>query len=95
MQMKMFLTRMGPDSKMIITGDVSQTDLPRHQKSGLAEASTVLKDTKGVSVVYLSEKEVIRHRLVKNIIEAYKVVEEEDELKKIKRAEERKRKKSE
>jgi phosphate starvation-inducible PhoH-like protein len=81
MQMKMFLTRMGPDSKMIITGDVSQTDLPRHQKSGLAEASAVLKDTKGVSVVYLSEKEVIRHRLVKNIIEAYKKVEEEDELK--------------
>ncbi len=93
MQMKMFLTRMGPDSKMIITGDVSQTDLPRHQKSGLAEASAVLKDTKGVSVVYLSEKEVIRHRLVKNIIEAYKVVEEEDELRKAKRKEETRRRK--
>lgn len=93
MQMKMFLTRMGPDSKMIITGDVSQTDLPRHQKSGLAEASTVLKDTKGVSVVYLSEKEVIRHRLVKNIIEAYKTVEEKDELQKQRRKEERERKK--
>ncbi len=95
MQMKMFLTRMGPDSKMIITGDVSQTDLPRHQKSGLAEASAVLKDTKGVSVVYLSEKEVIRHRLVKNIIEAYKVVEEEDELRKAKRKEEGRKRKEE
>lgn len=71
MQMKMFLTRMGPDSKMIITGDTSQIDLPRNHKSGLIEAVNVLKETKGVGIVWLSEKDVIRHRLVRSIIEAY------------------------
>ena len=78
MQMKMFLTRMGPDSKMIITGDISQTDLPRSQRSGLAEAVKVLQDTKGISIIHLTEKEVIRHKLVKNIILAYKKAEGED-----------------
>jgi len=78
MQMKMFLTRMGPDSKMVITGDVSQTDLPRHHKSGLAEALSILKDTKGISVIFLTEKDVIRHRLVKSIINAYNKMEHKD-----------------
>ena len=72
MQMKMFLTRMGPDSKMIITGDVSQIDLPTKQKSGLVEALEILKGTRGISIVRLSEKDVVRHRLVKKIISAYK-----------------------
>jgi len=71
MQMKMFLTRMGPDSKMIITGDTSQIDLPRNQKSGLKEAVRILYDVKGIGVVELSDKDVVRHRLVREIIDAY------------------------
>ncbi len=71
MQMKMFLTRMGPESKMIITGDLSQIDLPRGNKSGLSEAVRVLENTEGISIVSLSQRDVIRHRLVKNIIAAY------------------------
>jgi phosphate starvation-inducible PhoH-like protein len=70
-QIKMFLTRMGPNSKVIITGDQTQVDLPTRQKSGLREALHVLKDVKGIGVVTLSGKDVIRHRLVKSIIEAY------------------------
>lgn len=72
MQMKMFLTRMGPDSKMIITGDNSQIDLPRNHKSGLIEAVEILKGVEGIGFVRLSDKDVIRHRLVKNIIAAYR-----------------------
>lgn len=71
MQMKMFLTRMGPDSKMIVTGDTSQIDLPRNQKSGLKEAVRILTDVKGIGFVELSEKDVVRHRLVRDIIDAY------------------------
>ncbi len=71
MQMKMFLTRMGPDSKMIVTGDTSQIDLPRNQKSGLKEAVRILNDVKGIGFVELSDKDVVRHRLVREIIEAY------------------------
>jgi phosphate starvation-inducible protein PhoH and related proteins len=71
MQMKMFLTRMGPDSKMIVTGDTSQIDLPRNQRSGLKEAVRILTDIKGIGFVELSEKDVVRHRLVRDIIEAY------------------------
>ncbi|GGZ35987.1 phosphate starvation protein PhoH [Echinicola pacifica] len=70
-QIKMFLTRMGPDSKVIITGDQSQVDLPSRQKSGLREALRILKDVKGIGQVQLSGKDVIRHKLVKAIIEAY------------------------
>ncbi|ERM83169.1 phosphate starvation-inducible phoH [Rhodonellum psychrophilum GCM71 = DSM 17998] len=77
-QIKMFLTRMGPNSKVIITGDQTQVDLPTKQKSGLREALAVLKDIKGIGVVTLSGKDVIRHRLVKSIIEAY----EKDDAKK-------------
>lgn len=71
MQMKMFLTRMGPDSKMIVTGDTSQTDLPAKQRSGLIEAMQVLKGVKGIGFLELSGKDVIRHKLVRDIIEAY------------------------
>ncbi len=71
MQMKMFLTRMGPDSKMIVTGDTTQVDLPRKQTSGLNEAIRILKGVKGIGMIELSEKDVIRHRLVRDIIDAY------------------------
>lgn len=74
-QMKMFLTRMGKHAKFIITGDPGQVDLPRRIISGLKEALLVLKDVKGVGVVYLDEKDVIRHKLVKRIIAAYKAIE--------------------
>ncbi len=74
-QMKMFLTRMGKHAKFIITGDATQVDLPRNQKSGLAEALRILHGVKGISVVELDEKDVIRHRLVKNIIDAYDIEE--------------------
>jgi phosphate starvation-inducible PhoH-like protein len=70
-QMKMFLTRMGKYAKFVITGDATQVDLPRNQKSGLAEALRILRGVKGISVVELDGKDVIRHRLVKNIIDAY------------------------
>ncbi|MBS1508389.1 MAG: PhoH family protein [Bacteroidetes bacterium] len=71
MQMKMFLTRMGPDSKMIVTGDTSQIDLPHNQKSGLKEAVRILNQTKGIGFVELNERDVVRHKLVRDIIEAY------------------------
>lgn len=71
MQMKMFLTRMGPNSKMIINGDQSQLDLPRNQKSGLKEAINILRKTKGIAFVHLDEEDVTRHKLVKSIIRAY------------------------
>jgi phosphate starvation-inducible PhoH-like protein len=74
MQMKMFLTRMGPESKMIVTGDTSQIDLPVNQRSGLKEAIKILKDVKGIGFVELSEKDVVRHRLVREIIEAYQKI---------------------
>lgn len=72
MQMKMFLTRMGPESKMIITGDTSQIDLPGNQRSGLKEAVRFLQDVKGIGFVELSERDVVRHKLVRDIIEAYR-----------------------
>lgn len=74
-QMKMFLTRMGKSAKFIITGDPGQIDLPRRQVSGLKEAMLTLKDLKGIAFVYLDDKDVIRHRLVKKIISAYKNLE--------------------
>ncbi len=71
MQMKMFLTRMGPESKMIVTGDTSQVDLPKNQSSGLKEAVRILNEVKGIGMVELSAKDVVRHKLVRDIIEAY------------------------
>jgi phosphate starvation-inducible PhoH-like protein len=70
-QLKMFLTRMGPTSKIIITGDLSQVDLPARAKSGLAPALDMLKNVNGIGVVRLNENDVVRHRLVKEIIRAY------------------------
>ena len=77
-QMKMFLTRMGKSAKFIITGDPGQIDLPRRVTSGLKEALLVLKDLDGVGMVYLDDKDVIRHKLVKKIISAYKGIENLD-----------------
>lgn len=76
-QMKMFLTRMGIHAKFIITGDPGQIDLPRRQVSGLKESLLALKDIEGIAHVYLDDKDVIRHRLVKKIITAYKSIETE------------------
>ncbi len=77
-QMKMFLTRMGKNAKFMITGDPGQIDLPRRVISGLKEALLVLKNVKGVGVVYLDDKDVVRHRLVKKVIAAYKAIENID-----------------
>ena len=74
-QMKMFLTRMGKKAKFIINGDPEQIDLPRKQISGLIESLRILKNVKGIKVVTLDESDVIRHRLVKEIISAYKTFE--------------------
>jgi len=71
-QMKMFLTRMGMSAKFVITGDETQIDLPSKQKSGLVQAKEKLEKIEGVSFVFLDEKDVIRHKLVKKIIKAYK-----------------------
>ena len=75
-QLKMFLTRMGKSAKFILTGDPTQIDLPKRQPSGLAQALTVLKDVKDISLVTFDENDVIRHKLVKAIIGAYKKIEE-------------------
>ncbi|MBK5214912.1 MAG: PhoH family protein [Flavobacteriaceae bacterium] len=77
-QMKMFLTRMGKNAKFMITGDPGQIDLPRRVISGLKEALLVLKDVKGVGMIYLDDKDIIRHRLVKEVIAAYKNIENVD-----------------
>ncbi len=71
MQMKMFLTRLGVTSKAIITGDITQIDLERNEICGLMDAMKVLDNVKGISFVELTEKDVVRHRLVKDIIKAY------------------------
>lgn len=70
-QLKMFLTRMGNDAKFIITGDITQIDLPRNQKSGLAEAHDILNDIKGLKFIFLDEGDVVRHPIVTKIINAY------------------------
>jgi phosphate starvation-inducible PhoH-like protein len=77
MQMKMFLTRMGANSKTIVTGDQSQIDLPSKQRSGLIDALRVLKNIEGIAVVELDAKDVVRHRLVKAIIQAYDKAEQQ------------------
>ncbi len=70
-QIKMFLTRMGMNSKMIVTGDMTQIDLPRNVKSGLVEALEILEGVPGIGVVHLNKKDIVRHRLVTRIVEAY------------------------
>ena len=78
-QIRMFLTRMGWNTKMIITGDMTQIDLPHAQKSGLKEAISILKDVEGISFVNLSQKDIVRHRLVTRIVNAYEQHEQENQ----------------
>ncbi len=78
-QLKMFLTRMGRNAKFIVTGDITQIDLPRKHESGLIIAMKVLKDIKGISIINFDERDIIRHRLVKYIVDAYSSSEEENE----------------
>ncbi len=75
-QMKMFLTRMGKHAKFIITGDPGQIDLPRKVSSGLKEALHILKDVDGIGMLYLDDKDIVRHRLVKKIVDAYSKIED-------------------
>jgi phosphate starvation-inducible PhoH-like protein len=77
-QMKMFLTRMGKDAKFLLTGDPGQIDLPRRVISGLKEAILILKDVEGIEMIYLDDKDVIRHKLVKKVIEAYRSIEHQN-----------------
>lgn len=75
-QMKMYLTRLGFNSKTVITGDVTQIDLPAGKGSGLIEAERILKDIKGIKFIYFSKNDVVRHKLVQDIIRAYEINEE-------------------
>jgi phosphate starvation-inducible protein PhoH and related proteins len=75
-QMKMFLTRIGFNSRAIITGDITQTDLPQKQHSGLISIQQILKDINGISFVYLDQRDVVRHKLVRDIIDAYEKFEQ-------------------
>ncbi|MBK6609457.1 MAG: PhoH family protein [Sphingobacteriales bacterium] len=81
LQIKMFLTRIGPSAKCIITGDLTQIDLPRNQKSGLQRALNILQNIDGIATIYLDKEDVIRHKLVKRIIAAYSHADEADEIK--------------
>ena len=74
-QLKMFLTRMGRNAKFVITGDLTQIDLPRHQQSGLLKATQLLSGIKGIDVIELDESDVVRHKLVTEIIKAYATIE--------------------
>jgi phosphate starvation-inducible protein PhoH and related proteins len=76
-QMKMFLTRMGASAKFVITGDISQIDLPRQQPSGLVQATKILENTDGIGFVYLDNKDVIRHNIVKRVLEKYDAVQKQ------------------
>lgn len=94
-QIRMFLTRMGSGTRMIITGDVTQIDLPRDQRSGLKEALKILEHVEGISIVNLTQKDIVRHKLVTRIVNAYdkfdKTREKEREENNIKRAQKRER----
>ena len=70
-QMLMFLTRLGHDSKMIVTGDTTQIDLPANARSGLVDAAEKLRGIKGIGIVELERGDIVRHRLVQNIVDAY------------------------
>ncbi|MBP5619747.1 MAG: PhoH family protein [Bacteroidaceae bacterium] len=82
-QIKMFLTRMGMNTKMIVTGDITQIDLPHNVRSGLVEAMEILHGIQGISFIHLSKKDIVRHRLVTHIVEAY----EHNDIEKKKKAE--------
>lgn len=89
LQLKMFLTRLGPTAKCIVTGDLSQIDLPFHQKSGLRRAIDLLGRLDGIATVYLDADDVVRHRLVKDIIKAYEKSDEETRRKRLEAEEEK------
>ena len=76
-QIKMFLTRMGMNTKMIVTGDMTQIDLPASQTSGLIQAMKILKGVKGISFIELNQKDIVRHKLVTRIVEAYEKYDKE------------------
>ncbi len=78
-QMKMFLTRLGTNGKMIITGDTTQIDLPRHTRSGLLQALNVLKGVDGIGLIEYGKKDIVRHPLVQRIVDAYDAREKQDE----------------
>ena len=77
-QIKMFLTRMGNNTKMVITGDQTQVDLPHNQGSGLMQAIQILKDVKGISFITLNKKDIVRHKLVTRIVDAYENYEKQE-----------------
>ena len=79
-QLRMFLTRMGWNTKMLITGDLTQVDLPRGQKSGLREALDTLIGIEGIAVIEMSKKDIVRHKLVTRIVQAYERLDKEREV---------------
>ena len=85
-QIKMFLTRMGMNTKMIVTGDMTQIDLPSSQKSGLVQALHILKGVKGISFIELNKKDIVRHKLVTQIVEAYEKYEEKQKSERVSRS---------
>ena len=89
LQLKMFLTRIGPSAKAIITGDMSQIDLPKNQRSGLVKAARILKNIDGIAHITLDESDVVRHRLVKSIIRAYDKEQEKEDAVEEKRMKDR------
>lgn len=90
MQLKMFLTRLGPSAKCIVTGDLSQIDLPRNQRSGLFRSLRILDGIEGIAVVHLESGDVVRHRLVKEIVNAYDRDDEQINARKMQREQEQK-----
>ena len=88
LQLKMFLTRIGPSAKAIITGDLTQIDLPKNQKSGLIKATKILRNIEGIAFIQLDEADVVRHRLVKHIIRAYDTEQTHEENREMEREKE-------
>jgi phosphate starvation-inducible PhoH-like protein len=78
-QMKMFLTRFGYGSRIVVTGDITQIDLGQGKTSGLKQVTTILSDIEGIEFIYLSHKDVVRHRLVMEIVKAYEKFDKENE----------------
>jgi phosphate starvation-inducible protein PhoH and related proteins len=89
LQLKMFLTRIGANAKAIITGDLTQVDLPKNQKSGLMKSTRILKNIEGIAHIELDEQDVVRHRLVKKIIKAYEKEQEIEDQKEAERIQKR------
>jgi phosphate starvation-inducible PhoH-like protein len=89
-QIKMFLTRMGMNTKMIVTGDMTQIDLPPSQTSGLIQAMKILKGVKGISFVELGKRDIVRHKLVERIVDAYEKFDKEQKAARDKKREEEK-----